>query len=155
MPREHATSRDIPPGEKRWTALRFPWRSASSGDDNGGGFQVLNVLQGVGLAFISALALSLVLGLATAWTVAWDPSEMVLRVLNLVVIAGGGFYAGRRARRQGWLHGGLTGIIYVLLVSWMLAPQFGWAVLVSAPWLRETLFAFLAGAFGGIFGVAS
>lgn len=135
--------------------MRFPWRSGSSGEGNGGGLQFLNVLQGVGLAFMSALALSLVLGLATAWTVAWDPPDTLLRILNLVVIAAGGFYGGRRARRQGWLHGGLAGFIYVLLVSWMLAPQFGWSVLISGPWLREALFAFVAGATGGILGVAS
>lgn len=115
----------------------------------------MNVLQGVGLAFLSALALALVLGLATAWTAAWAPSDGLLRVLNLLVIAAGGFYGGRKTKRLGWLHGGLIGFAYVLLVSWMLAPQFGWAVLISGPWLLEGLYAFLSGAAGGVLGVAS
>lgn len=137
----------------RWTALRFPWRV--EGVTDGGGLQLHNILQGVGLAFIAALGLSFVLGLATAWTTAWDPSDMLLRALNLFVIAAGGFYGGRRARRQGWLHGGLIGLVYVLLVSWMLLPQFEWAMLVSSVWLKEAVFSFLAGALGGILGVAA
>lgn len=142
--------------EKGWTTLRWPWQPATAAEDgSGGGVQFLNVLQGVGLAFVTALVLALGLGLATAWTEAWHASDGLLQVLNLVVIAAGGFYGGRTTRRLGWLHGGLIGIVYVLLVSWMLAPEFGWTALVSWPWLREALFAFLAGAVGGIVGVAS
>lgn len=138
--------------------MRWPWQrgtSASVDNSGGNGVQIFSVMQGVGLAFISALGLALVLGLATAWTEAWAPSDGLLRVLNLVVIAAGGFYGGRKTRRLGWLHGGLTGIVYVLLVSWMLAPEFGWTVLVSGPWLMEGLYAFLSGSLGGIVGVAS
>lgn len=116
---------------------------------------MLSVLQGVGLAFVAALGFAFVLGLATAWTATWAPSDGLLRVLNLAVIAAGGFYGGRAGRRLGWLHGGLTGLVYVLLVSWMLAPQFGWAAFVSAPWLTEALYAFLSGAAGGVLGVAA
>lgn len=142
--------------------MRFPPGRAGQGDDTAGGagggapgVRFLGVLQGVGFTFIVALACALIIGLAVAWTPTWDASDTFLRVINWLAVAAGGFYAGRKAQRLGWLHGGLSGLLYVLLLSWMLAPEFGLAQLATAVWLREALFAFVAGTVGGVIGVAS
>lgn len=142
--------------------MRFPPGRAGQGDNTAGGsgggapgFRFIGVLQGVGFTFIVALACALFIGLAVAWTPTWDASDTLLRVINLLAVAAGGFYAGRKVRRLGWLHGGLAGLLYVLLVSWMLGPEFGFAQLANTVWLREALFAFVAGTVGGVIGVAS
>lgn len=139
-----------------------PGRAGQGSDVTGGGagggapsFRFLGVLQGVGVTFIVALACALVIGLAVAWTPMWDASDGLLKVMNLLAIAAGGLYAGRKVRRLGWLHGGLVGLVYVLLVSWMIGPEFGVAQLATTIWLREALYAFVAGALGGVVGVAT
>ncbi|MBO8140952.1 MAG: TIGR04086 family membrane protein [Firmicutes bacterium] len=131
--------------------MRVAWRSSHGGE--GGGLGVGSVLQGVGAAFVLALLLSAAVGLAVAWTPRWDASDGLLKGLNLVAVAAGGFYAGRRTKRLGWLHGGLVGLVYVLLVTWMMVPEFGLAQLATVVWLREALYACLAGGAGGVAGV--
>jgi len=136
-----------------------PKRNARPADGGGGAsgkpFRATVVLQGVGFALAASLAASLVLGLFIAWTPAWDAPDSLLKILNVLAVVGGGVYAGRKARRLGWLHGALAGLVYLLLVTWMVTPHFSWAQLGSAAWLRDALLACGAGALGGILGVAS
>lgn len=142
--------------------MRFPpGRTGAGGDVGGGspgpapGFRFLGVLQGVGFTFVGALACALLIGLAVAWTPTWDASDSLLKTVNVIIVAAGGLYAGRKTRRLGWLHGGLSGLVYIMLVSWMTGPDFGWAQLATVDWLRDGLLAFVAGAVGGVIGVAS
>lgn len=137
-----------------------PKRGARPGGDGGGGangrpFRATIVLQGVGFAFAASLAASVVVGLLIAWTPAWDAPDALLKTLNVLAVASGGVYAGRKARRLGWLHGAASGFIYILLVTWMVSPEFSWAQLATAAWLQDALLACGAGALGGVVGVAS
>lgn len=137
-----------------------PKRSGRAGGDGGGGgsdkkFRPISVLQGVGFAFATSLAAALVVGLLVAWTPAWYASDAVLATLNVLAVAAGGVYAGRKARRLGWLHGAAAGLIYILLATWMVTPQFSWGTLATASWLQDALLACAAGAVGGIVGVAT
>jgi len=129
-------------------------RGSQSGD---GGFPlgVASLLQGVGFSLVAALGLSTVVGLAVAWTPAWDASDGLLKALNLLAVAAGGLLAGRRAPRLGWLHGGLVGLVYVLLVTGMLVPDGGLGRLISSAGLAPAVYAFLAGTLGGMLGVLS
>ncbi|MFS8523288.1 MAG: TIGR04086 family membrane protein, partial [Limnochordales bacterium] len=77
--------------------------------------RLLSVLQGVGLAFAAAVVGALVLGLVAAWAPVWDPSDGLLKAINVAAVAAGGVYAGRKAPRLGWLHGGAAGLLYVVL----------------------------------------
>lgn len=122
---------------------------------NGRGLRFSSVLQGVGFAFAASLAASLVIGLIVAWTPTWDASDALLKALNVLAVVGGGLYAGRKSRRLGWLHGAGSGLVYILLVTWMISPDFSWSQLITAAWLRDALLASGAGALGGIVGVAT
>lgn len=141
--------------------MRFPpGRTGQRGEAGGGaggapGFRFLGVLQGVGFTFVGSLVCALLIGLAVAWTPTWDASDGLLKTVNLLAVAAGGLYAGRKVQRLGWLHGGLSGLVYILLVSWMVGPEFGFAQLATAFWLREALYAVVAGAVGGVIGVAT
>jgi len=123
--------------------------------DGQGGFAIgfASILQGVGLAFAAVLAASAVIGLAVAWTPAWDAADSLLVSLNVAAMACGGWLAGRRAPRLGWLHGGLAGLLYMLLVSWLLAPVAGVDQALAVVGWKPLLYGFLAGAAGGIVGV--
>lgn len=114
-----------------------------------------SVLHGLGVTFLAAVALSVSVGLAVAWTPAWDAPDALLKALNLLAIGAGGFAAGRRGKRLGWLHGGLVGVLYLLLVSWILVPGAGIGGVATAAGLKAAAYGFLAGALGGVLGVAS
>lgn len=76
----------------------------------------------------------------------------LLYYLGLASVAAGGAVAARRARGRGLIHGGLTGLAYVLislLVGAVLFP----GSLVAAAMTRKVLTALVAGAAGGIIGL--
>src|SRR5690606_32106421 len=52
--------------------------------------RLLSVLQGVGLAFAAAVVGALVLGLVAAWAPVWDPSDGLLKAINVAAVAAGG-----------------------------------------------------------------
>lgn len=143
--------------------LRFPpGRAGRSGDTGGGAdggtgggprFRFFSVLQGVGLTFVLALASALVIGLVVAWTPTWDASDTLLKTVNVLAVVAGGLYAGKKARRLGWLHGAVSGLVYIVLVTWMVGPDFSLAQLATAAWLQDAALALAAGAVGGVLGV--
>src|SRR5690554_3433227 len=116
--------------------------------------RLLSVLQGVGLAFAAAVVGALVLGLVAAWAPVWDPSDGLLKAINVAAVAAGGVYAGRKALRLGWLHGGAAGLLYVVLATSMTGQPVSLARLATAAWLKDAALAFGAGAAGGMAGVA-
>ncbi|HEY8497202.1 MAG TPA: TIGR04086 family membrane protein [Limnochordales bacterium] len=128
-----------------------------SADGGNGRFPlgVGSILHGLGVTFLAALAFSVSVGLGVALTPAWDAPDALLNGLNLLAVGAGGFAAGRRARRLGWLHGGLVGVVYLLLVSWMLAPGEAMEAVATAAGLKTAAYGFLAGALGGVLGVAA
>lgn len=142
----------------RLSSGRAGRNSDSGGSADGGhgrrGIQFFSVLQGVGLTFVLALASALVIGLVVAWTPTWDASDTLLKTINVLAVAAGGMYAGKKARRMGWFHGALSGLVYMLLVTWMVGPDFSVAQLATVSWLQDALLAAGAGAVGGVLGVA-
>ncbi|MFC4078327.1 TIGR04086 family membrane protein [Salinithrix halophila] len=71
--------------------------------------------------------------------------------INGAALIAGGWIAGRRAGRKGWLYGGLTGILYVLLILVIGFLAFNTTMRVQ-PFLF-TICATGLSAIGGIFGV--
>ncbi len=126
-------------------------RSAPTGE---GGFPLGagSILQGIGVAFLAALGFAAAVGLAVAWTPQWDAPDALYKGFNLLATLAGGFAAGRRAKRLGWLHGGLAGIGYMLLAAWILAPGAMLDPLVTSSGLASLAYGFLAGALGGVLG---
>ncbi|PTX55343.1 putative membrane protein (TIGR04086 family) [Melghirimyces profundicolus] len=71
--------------------------------------------------------------------------------INGVALISGGWMAGRRAGQKGWLYGGLTGLLYVLIVLIIGFLAFDTGMRVQ-PFLF-TVCATGMSALGGIFGV--
>jgi len=116
--------------------------------------RLLSVVQGVGLTFAAAVTCAVFIGLAVAWTPSWDASDGLLKTVNVLAVAAGGLYAGRKAPRLGWLHGGASGLLYIVLVTSMIGPQYAVGQIFTTAWARDALLAFGAGAIGGMVGVA-
>lgn len=110
------------------------------------------ILSGLCHAFVwmllGALILSLFLWMSNMREQELSLYTYVVHGLSLLV---GGFVAGKRSGEKGWYHGGLTGIIYgliVLLIGFLaLDASFNWKDSL------QLASAFLISALGGIFGV--
>ncbi|WP_427181306.1 TIGR04086 family membrane protein [Paenibacillus sp. TC-CSREp1] len=98
--------------------------------------------------FVGALILSFFLWMSGMREQDLSTYTYVAHGLSLII---GGFIAGKRSGEKGWYYGGLTGIVYgllVLLIGFLaLDASFNWKDSL------QLLSAFLLAAFGGIFGV--
>ncbi|GGH48344.1 putative membrane protein (TIGR04086 family) [Paenibacillus sp. JGP012] len=98
--------------------------------------------------FIGALILSFFLWMSGMREQDLSTYTYVVHGLSLII---GGFIAGKRSGEKGWYYGGLTGIVYgllVLLIGFLaLDASFNWKDSL------QLLSAFVLAAFGGIFGV--
>ncbi len=110
--------------------------------------------QGLLLAMIVALAGFALLSVVSTLS-GWDELPSSLYAFHYVSIAVGGLQAARRAQRWGWLHGGMVGLLYALLVAGFMGTgqlaQF--QVLVQPSGLLHLFLAFIAGSAGGMLGV--
>jgi len=82
------------------------------------GLNLKYVLLGVLTALVLAFVLSGVVGVIIYQGWLSDiHSPITMTVVSFVCLFAGGVYAGRRAGRAGWVHGALTGFLYLVLVS--------------------------------------
>lgn len=73
--------------------------------------------------------------------------------INIIGLLIGGFVTGRRCGGRGWYYGGLTGLVYFILV--LLIGFLGFDVPMQLNTFLYLLAAFLISAIGGVFGVNS
>ncbi|MBE3553938.1 MAG: TIGR04086 family membrane protein [Thermicanus sp.] len=71
--------------------------------------------------------------------------------IHLIGTLTGGFAAGRNAEGKGWIYGGITGLLYALLLSLVAFLAFDQGFTTRT--LAMLLGAFASSAIGGIFGV--
>ncbi|MGG3564597.1 TIGR04086 family membrane protein [Neobacillus rhizosphaerae] len=107
-----------------------------------------------GLIFIFAFAVisSLVFAFILRYTSAKEGSlQYVITALSFIGLFGGGFLSGGKRKEKGWLIGGLTGLIYSIVV--FLFQYLGYDRLFSAEQvIYHTCYTLIA-MMGGILGV--
>jgi len=110
------------------------------------------VLTGLIYAFVMVMVSSVLFALLLYFTSLSDANlPLISYIVTAVSLLTGGFQAGRRSGSKGWYYGGLTGLIYGILLAII-----GFLSLDTTFGLRNIaliLLSFLFGAFGGIFGV--
>jgi len=109
------------------------------------------IIKGLALALFLSLAIIIVLTAVMYWT---DVSE---KLVPYVIVAGsltslmaGSFFVGRKTTEKGWLKGGLTGLLYVVILL-IFASFTG-----DAAWhncFTKMFLGFSLGALGGIIGI--
>lgn len=107
------------------------------------------IVWGLVLAFGLTMAAGAAMGLTAAWS-AWDVSPGALRGAAYGSVAAAGFYAARRSRGWGWLHGGLVGVLFLVVGSLALVPGFGLGQLASGAGVARLALAFVVGSVGGM-----
>lgn len=105
-------------------------------------------LLSLGVALLASLLLSLIIYLAN-----WENLPSTLNAFHYISIALGGVLAARSAKRLGWLHGGLVGIVYTVALAFLFAEEMSLGALVETEFLLQALWGFLAGVAGGALGV--
>lgn len=128
-------------------------QTARSGGGAGAFFAPGAVVKGtlfsLGVAFFASLLLSFVVYLAD-----WEDPPATLTAFHYISIGLGGVLAARSARRLGWLHGGLVGVVYTLVLTLLFAEGGSVSAQLLAPKaLYELLWGFIAGVAGGALGV--
>lgn len=125
---------------------------SARGGGVGGAFAPGAILKGtlfsLGVALITALVLSSVITLAD-----WESFPSYLGIFHYISIGLGGLLAARRARNFGWMHGGVVGVLYTVLLAFLFTEGMTLSGLVQGQGLLDLLYGFAAGVIGGILGI--
>lgn len=120
---------------------------------NGNNPYILCMGKGLVLAYIISLTIFIVFSILLTYTKI--PEKVIPSVVvftTIVSISMGSGYLSRRVEGKGWLHGGLLGLIYVLLIL-VLGNIFIPGFNAAGNLLTNLLIAFIIGAIGGIIGI--
>lgn len=110
------------------------------------------VLYGIFTIFLLAVISSTIFSLILRFTSVQESSLTIfITVVSFVSVFLGGFISGGKGKQNGWLVGGLTGIVYSLII--FLYQYLGHDSLFSLKQLIYHACYILTAAMGGIFGV--
>lgn len=111
--------------------------------------------KGVLYAYFLSLLVFLLVSILVQYT---QLTEAILPFVSyataLVTIFVGAAYVANRLKINGWLNGGITGLIYLfglLIFAFVLVPEFT----IHIGYISKVFLAFAAGVAGGIFGINS
>ncbi|MTI60648.1 MAG: TIGR04086 family membrane protein [Firmicutes bacterium] len=104
------------------------------------------------LGIIILLFLSIIMAIFSRFFFSLQTNTLntILIITNFVIIILIGFFAARKVENNGWLHGGLSGLIYMLimiLIGIISIPVSIWHVLLLS------FIGLLVGSIGGIIGI--
>ncbi len=110
------------------------------------------VLYGVIFIFVFAAISSLIFSLILRFTSVQEASlQYIVTAMSFIGLFGGGFLSGGKGKQKGWLIGGLTGLIYTLIV--FLFQYLGYDRLFDVQQLIYYICYTLIAMMGGILGV--
>lgn len=110
------------------------------------------IFKGVFLGIIILLFLSIIIAVFSRFFFSLQTNTLntVLMIVNFVIIILIGFFVARKVENNGWLHGGLSGLIYMLiiiLVGTISIPISIWHILLLS------FIGLIVGSIGGIIGI--
>ncbi|WP_462412351.1 TIGR04086 family membrane protein [Neobacillus sp. Marseille-QA0830] len=112
----------------------------------------MSIVYGLIFIFAFAIVCSLIFSLLLRFTSVQESSlQYVVTALSFIGLFGGGFLSGGKRKEKGWLIGGLTGLVYSLII--FLSQYLGYDRLFSAEqFIYHTCYVLIA-MMGGILGV--
>lgn len=127
--------------------------NVASAADGGRALNGRAVVVGLVVTLVTVLIISLIMSLLIYVTEMSEGTVAgAIYYLGMVCVALGGAISGRRARRLGWLHGGLVGLLYAagsLALTFVIAP----GPMIIGEVLGRIGAVSLVGILGGIIGV--
>ncbi len=120
---------------------------------NQNSIQITAILKGLICSFVILVVGSIILGFLFSLINSMDDSLMnrILLLINYLAVFFGGIYAARKTDYKGWLHGGLVGFMYMLIIL-MLGTRYV-EMNFNLEMILRILSGFLAGGIGGMIGV--
>lgn len=110
------------------------------------------ILNGLILMLIIVLLGSVIVSLVFQFTsVSESKMPIFTYVVNAISLLIGGFVSGLKAKERGWFYGGMTGILYTVIL--LLIAFLAFDVSFTVKSLVTMISAFGTAAIGGIFGV--
>lgn len=110
------------------------------------------ILSGLLLMLFIVLIGSIVVSLVIQFTeVSESRMPLLTYIVNAVSLLSGGFVAGIKAKERGWFYGGMTGVIYILILT--LIAYLAFDLVLTFKTLVTMISSFAISAIGGIFGV--
>lgn len=110
------------------------------------------ILSGLVLMLAIVVIGSLVVALLLQFTGLSERSMPVITyAVNALSLVVGGFVAGRKARERGWLYGGVTGVLYTLVL--LLISFLAFDAAVTSKTFVSMISSFAIAAIGGMLGV--
>jgi putative membrane protein (TIGR04086 family) len=111
-----------------------------------------SILYGLIFIFLFAGVCSLIFAFILRFTSARETSvQYIITAVSFIALFGGGFLSGGKRKEKGWLIGGVTGLIYTLII--FLFQYLGYDRLFSAHQLIYHTCYTLIAMMGGILGV--
>ncbi len=115
-------------------------------------FKVSSILSGLVTSLLLIMFGSLLLGGIVSFTdIGQQLASNILFIMNYIVIFIGGIIASYLAGSNGWINGGLVGLIYMLII--ILLGSLWHSIEPSIILASRVLIGFLVSALGGIIGV--
>lgn len=102
------------------------------------------------IAIIMALFFTILLYLTSFSDSSLQTASYIVTAISLLT---GGFVSGKKAGNKGWYFGGITGVIYGVILA--LITFLGFDADINLKGLVLIILTFLFGALGGVFGVNS
>ena len=116
-------------------------------------FKLIILLKGVVLAFIISLLCFFILSIILSFTNASEkiiqPTSYIVVIIS-IVMAGG--YVAQRVEKKGWIHGGLTGLLYILILT-IIGHFTGSGLIFNKYLISRILLGIVPGSIGGILGI--
>src|SRR5690554_6253669 len=127
--------------------------SISRNTDSKRSFRINLYLKGIVLAFLFSLLCFLILSIILSFTSISEsiikPASYIVMIISIVIASG---YVAQRVNKKGWIHGGVTGLVYILVLS-IIGLFTGGGFIFNQLLLSRIILRLVAGSIGGILGI--
>lgn len=116
-------------------------------------FSIWLILKGMIFAFLFSLICFLILSLILTFTNISEsiikPASYIIMIISIVVGSG---YVAQRVDKRGWMHGAITGLLYIIILS-IMGILTGGGMVLGQLFFSRIIIGIVAGGIGGILGI--
>ena len=110
-------------------------------------------LKGIVFALLFSLVCFLILSIILSFTNISEniikPASYIVMIISIVLASG---YVAQRVNKKGWIYGGITGLLYILVLT-IIGAFTGGGFILDQLFVSRILIGIVAGSIGGILGI--